>query len=228
MALVKGHMASSQVPENGHAKGRLPPPSSILATHIAPVNGNTLPDVDPKIFAQLIEECLGCDEDAKSPISTDAAVNHRLICVVVKVGIDPASINQDDPFEAQGRASDHVTRCLDVVDIAIRRSPSVLYALSGTDDLGPEDRDVPLFMWLVPKLLWLLGEFQDEHHSVSSKSWSVLSNLVASARSCSMSLGERETVPAYIANCASGTNSISDWQSMLTLQHRVDSTASQI
>jgi hypothetical protein len=210
MALMDRHIASSQGPENGNAKGRLPPPASILATHIAPVNGNALPDVDPKIFGQLIEECLGYDEDAQPRVPTDVAVNHRLICMIVKVGIDPTSTDPDDPFEAQGRVSDHVTRCLDVVDIAIRRSPSVLYALSGTDDLGPEDHNVPLFMWLIPKLLWLLGEFQDERHSVSSKSWSVLNNLVASARSCSMSRSECETVPAYIANCASGTNSISD------------------
>jgi serine/threonine-protein kinase ATR len=203
---LNGHRIRSQVPENGHTKGRLPPPSSILATHIAPVHGNALPDVDPKIFAQLIEECLGYDDDAQPRVGTDFAVNHRLICVIVKAGIDPASIDQDDPFKAQGRDSNHVTRCLDVIDIALRRSPLVLYALSGPDDLGPEDHNVPLFVWLIPKLLWLLGEGQDEYDSVSSKSWSVLSNLVASARSCPVSHGECETVAAYIANCASGRN----------------------
>jgi serine/threonine-protein kinase ATR len=210
MALVNGHRGRSQVSENGHTHGRLPPPSSILATHIAPINGNALPDVDPKIFAQLIEECLGYDQNAQPRVGTDVSVNHRLICVIVKAGIDLASIDQDDPFRTQGRDSDQVTRCLDVIDIAIRRSPFVLYALSGPDDLGPEDHNVPLFIWLIPKLLWLLGECQDEHESVSSKSWSVLHNLVACARSCSISHGDCETVPAYIANCASGRNLFSD------------------
>ena len=210
MAPVNGHRFQSHVPENAHLSERLPPSSSILATHIAPVNGSGLPDVDPKIFAQLIEECLGCDEDAQPRVGTDVAVNHRLICVILKAGIDPASIDGDDPFKAEGRDGDHITRCLDVIDIAIRRSPLVLYAISGPDDLEPEDHNVPLFVWLIPRLLWLLRDCQDKDDLVCAKSWSVLSNVVASARSCSVSHGECETVPAYIANCASGTNAFSN------------------
>src|SRR2546423_1539198 len=186
MALVNVQRIRSQIHENEHMNGRLSPPSSILATHIAPVNGNALPDVDPRIFAQLIEECLGYDDVGQPRVGTDVAVNHRLICVIVKAGIDPASIDQDDPFKAQGRNGDQVTRCLEVIDIAIRRSPLVLYALSGTDDLGPEDHMVPLFAWLIPKLLSLICQGQDEHDPISSKAWSVLSNLVASARTCSI------------------------------------------
>jgi serine/threonine-protein kinase ATR len=203
MALVNGRSGRSLLPENGHTHGRLPP-SSILATHIAPINGNALPDVDPKIFAQLIEECLGYDEDSNPRVGTDVAINHRLICVIVKAGIEPASIGQDDPFRAQGRNSDQVTRCLDVIDLAIRRSPLVLYALSGPDDLGPDDHNVPLYVWLIPKLLCLLGESQSEHDSVSSKLWSVLRSLVASSRACSISQGECDVVRTYAENCASG------------------------
>ena len=210
MALVNVQRIRSQIHENEHMNGRLSPPSSILATHIAPVNGAALPDVDPKIFAQLIEECLGHDEDAQPRVGTDVAVNHRLICVIVKAGIDPMSIDRDDLSEAQDRDSEQINRCLDVIDLAIRRSPLVLYTLSGSDDLGPEDHNVPLFVWLIPKLLCLLGEGHHEHDPVSSKSWSVLSNLVASARNCSAARGHCETVPAYIADCASGTNLVSN------------------
>ena len=56
------------MPGNGNMNARLPP--SILAAHIAPVNGNALPDVDPRIFAQLIEECLGYDEDGQPQVGT--------------------------------------------------------------------------------------------------------------------------------------------------------------
>lgn len=203
MALVNGRFGRSLLPENGHTHGRLPP-SSILATHIAPINGNALPDVDPKIFAQLIEECLGYDEDSNPRVGTDVAINHRLICVIVKAGIEPASIGQDDPFRAQGRNSDQATRCLDVIDLAIRRSPLVLYALSGPDDLGPDDHNVLLYVWLIPKLLCLLGESQSERDSVSSKLWSVLRNLVAGSRVCSISQGECDVVRTYTENCASG------------------------
>lgn len=227
MAPVNGHSVRSHGPDDGHVNERLLPPSSILATHIAPINGSPLPDVDPKIFAQLIEECLGYDEDAQPHVGTDVAVNHRLICVIVKAGIDPASVDEDDPFKAQGRDRDQVTRCLDVIDIAIRRSPLVLYALSGPDDLGPEDRNVPLFVWLIPKLSLLLDELQDGHDSVSSKSWLVLSNLVASARSCSIDHGHCDTVSIYIADCGSGTESFYYGCLILTRRRRVDSTGPQ-
>jgi serine/threonine-protein kinase ATR len=202
MAPVDGHRLGSRVPGNGNMNARVSP--SILAAQIAPVNGNALQNVDPRIFAQLIEECLSHDEDGQPRVGTDVAVNHRLICVIVKAGIDPASIDQDDPFKAQGRNSDQVTRCLEVIDIAIRRSPLVLYALSGTDDLGPEDHMVPLFAWLIPKLFSVICQGQGEHDAVSSKAWLVLSNLVASARTCAVSHGGCETVADYIANCASG------------------------
>jgi hypothetical protein len=205
---------------------RLPP--SILAAHIAPVNGNALPDVDPRIFAQLIEECLGYDEDGQPRVGTDVAVNHRLICVIVKAGIDPAFVDRDDPFKAQGRNGDQVTKCLEVIDIAIRMSPLVLYALSGADDLGPEDHMVPLFAWLIPKLLSVVCQGQDEHDPISSKAWSVLSNLMASARTCSISRGHCETVADYIANCASGTNLVSYCGAMLTRQYRINYPASQV
>jgi hypothetical protein len=226
MAPVNGHRLGSYVPENGKMNARSPP--SILAAHIAPANGNALPDVDPKIFAQLIEECLAYDDGGQPRVGTDVAVNHRLICVIVKVGIDPVSIDQDDPFEAQSRNGDQVTRCLEVIDIAIQRSPLVLYALSGTDDLGPEDHMVPLFAWLIPKLLSVIGQGQGEHDPISSKAWSVLSNLVASARTCSINHGDCETVADYIANCASGMNLVSYCESMLTRQHRINYPASQV
>jgi hypothetical protein len=214
------------MPENGNMNARSPP--SILAAHIAPANGNALPDVDPRIFAQLIEECLGYDDDGQPRVGTDVAVNHRLICVIVKAGIDPASIDRDDPFKAQGRNGDQVTRCLEVIDIAIQRSPLVLYELSGTDDLGPGDYMVPLFVWLIPKLLSVICQGQDEHDSISSKAWSVLSNLVASARTCSISHGGCETVADYIANCTSGMNLVSYCESMLTRQHRINYPTSQV
>jgi hypothetical protein len=226
IALVNGNGLKSHVPGNGNMNA--PSPPSILAAHITPINGNALPDFDPAIFAQLIEECLSYDEGGQPRWGTDVAVNHRLICVIVKAGIDPASIDPDDPFKAQGRNGDQVTRCLEVIDIAIRWSPLVLYALSGTDDLGPEVHMVPLFAWLVPKLLSVICQGQDEHDPASLKAWSVLSNLVASARTCSISYRDCETVADYIANCASGTNLASYCESMLTRQPRINYPASQV
>jgi len=224
MAPVNGHRIRSHVPGNGNMNARSPP--SILAAHIAPANGNALPDVDPRIFAQMIEDCLVYDDDGQPRVGTDVAVN-QLICVIVKAGIDSASIDRDDPFKAQGRNGDQVMRCLEVIDIAIQRSPLVLYALSGTDDLGPEDHMVPLFVWLIPKLLSVICQGQDEHDPISSKAWSVLSNLVTSARTCSISHGDCGTVADYIANCASGMNLVSYCESMLTRQHRINYPASQ-
>ncbi len=207
MAPINAHRVQLRAREIGHVDARVPPPSSILATHIAPINGHGLPHIDGDSLAQLIEECLACDEDGLPTLGNDFAVNQKLISVIIKAGIDHAFTNHDEPFEKQGRNIDRVTRCLDVIDLAIHKSPQVLYAQSDQDDLGAGDQNVSLFAWLVPKLLWLASDAREDDRVVSRKSWSVLHNLVATAARCSSNSKHCGTVSNFIASCTSGTAS---------------------
>ena len=204
MAPVNDNRARTRASVNGPATAHIAPSSSIIATHLATANGNSLPQFDEKRFAQLIDECLESDGKGNSNWGTDVRVNKNLICVIVKAGIDPAPFDKRDPFVSEGRNPDQISRYLEVINLAIQRSPSVLYTLSGPEDLGSADENVPLFVWLIPKLFSLVGGANDENRSISSKAWDVLSNIVASTKRCSINHSECQTISSFIARNATG------------------------
>lgn len=206
MAPMNGHKTQARALDSGHVSVHVPPPSSILAMHIAPVNGNGIAHFDEASFTQLIEACLGYDEYGQPSLGTDIDVTHRVICVIAKAGIDPAFGNNDDPFKIQGRNVDGLTKCLEVIDLATQKSPSVLFALPNVDELVLGDWNVPLFAWLIPKLLCLVTKSRDDDNddSVACKTWSVLGNIVTAAARCSSSQNDCRTVSLFVTSYASG------------------------
>ncbi|EXJ80858.1 hypothetical protein A1O3_07144 [Capronia epimyces CBS 606.96] len=147
-------------PAARQANGFEPPPSSILATHV--VHGQGVPDLDRHHFNQLLTEVLGSDGDGQPSLGDDVSVNHKLICVILQVGIEPAL--EETPFRtaaASGKADAQLTRCLAVLRVAIERSPQVLYVKSdppGKDVAGPA---CALYYWLIPRLLPLISSCQN-------------------------------------------------------------------
>ncbi|KAG9780233.1 hypothetical protein KCU88_g3816, partial [Aureobasidium melanogenum] len=147
-------------PVERQANGFQPPPSSILATHV--VHGEGVPDLDRHHFNQLLTEALGSDEEGQPNLGDDVLVNHKLICIIFQVGIQPAL--EETPFQtsaAPGKVDAQLRRCLAVLQVAIERSPQVLFVKS-----DPPGRDVPgplcpLYYWLIPRLLPLISLCQD-------------------------------------------------------------------
>ncbi|EXJ90418.1 hypothetical protein A1O1_03519 [Capronia coronata CBS 617.96] len=129
-----------------------PPPSSILATHV--VRGQGVPDLDRHHFNQLLTEVLGSNDEGQPNLGDDVSVNHKLICIIFQVGIEPAL--EENPFRAaaaSGKVDAQLRRCLAVLQVAIERSPQVLFMISdppGKDVTGPP---CPLYYWLIPRLL---------------------------------------------------------------------------
>lgn len=218
MAPVEGKRVqmAAHMKLNGSIHTQLAPPSSILATHLAPANGNGLPNFDRESFAQLIDVCLGSDENAQSNLGDDVAVNLRLICVIFKAGIDRVHASKDDPFKIPGRDADQIIRCLEVIERTIQRSPSVLYALAGPNDLDPADSHVPLFVWLVAKLSSMIGDCEEENVSITSKAGSLISTILALSADCSINHNKCKTMWAFIASCISGRCSISPARSKIS------------
>lgn len=135
--------------------GFQPPPSSMLVTHV--VHGNGVPDFDRDSFNQLLAEALGSDEQGQSNLGNDVSVNHKLICIIFQVGIERAL--EENPFQAAtgaGKADSQLKTCLDVLQLAIERSPQVLFVKSdspGSDVSGT----CALYSWLIPRLVPLLA-----------------------------------------------------------------------
>src|ERR1700678_1348451 len=97
---------------SGHVNDnpRPPPPSSMLATHFAPVNGNgnakPLPHFDKESFDLLLEEALGHTEAGEPILGIDIDTNHKLISVLFQAGIDRVSSQTDNPFNARQTGRD--------------------------------------------------------------------------------------------------------------------------
>ncbi|KIX02531.1 uncharacterized protein Z518_08472 [Rhinocladiella mackenziei CBS 650.93] len=150
------------VPVARQPNGVEPPASSILATHV--VHGEGVPDFEQDSFNQLLAEALGSDEQGRPNLGADVSVNHKLICIIFQVGIEPAL--DDNPFEsaaAAGKVNSQLRTCLEVLQVAIERSPQVLYVKSDPQGNQTSAQGHPLYSWLVPRLLSLITSCKNDH-----------------------------------------------------------------
>ena len=147
-------------PANGvqPLNGFHPPPSSILATRVG--SGDDAFEFNQDSFNQLLEESLGTDDNGQPNLGSDVSINHTLICIITKAGIDPYMRDlRDNPFQSNATPNKTVAQilsCLDVLRIAIERSPQVIFIQSVPEDQTTSQSSIPLYSWLLPKLLSLL------------------------------------------------------------------------
>lgn len=179
----------------------------MLATHFSPVHGNggfdTLPDFDKNSFDLLLEESLGHDEHGEPNLGTDVGTNHKLISVLFKAGIDRTFNQSKNPFNAYptGRDALQILLCLDVMRLAVERSPKVLFVatLHSEVRLGKE---IPMYAWLIPRLLALLTTVEDEKRSLNAKIRDILAAVLDAGNICSKAISPCSTISAFFHSCS--------------------------
>ena len=160
LPLHDAELVLNMAPANGvHSlNGFHPPPSSILATRV--VNGDDSSDFNQDSFNQLLEESLGTDENGQPNLGSDVSINHKLICIIIKAGVHPFLRDlRDNPFQSNGAPSHtdaQISCCLDVIRTSIGRSPQIVFTKSVPEDQASSGTQIPLYSWLIPKLLPLL------------------------------------------------------------------------
>ena len=117
---------------------------------------------DQETFRQLLQEVLKPENRKQNEgenFDIDLVVNHKLVYVIVKAGLDV--LNPDNPFGVKGELSNQVIDSLAAIEITIKRNPRILFATSSIQqpNLKPS---IPLYLWLLPKLLFLVGRMRDE------------------------------------------------------------------
>ncbi|KAL8671781.1 MAG: hypothetical protein Q9168_003728 [Polycauliona sp. 1 TL-2023] len=141
-------------PSEHQGNGDIPP--STLAAQIAdrmvdPHHDSR--DHDSENFQLLLHELLEASDPTSQPesnLADDAAVNSRLICVIVRAGLGKSRTGQGVD-EQQERRSDAI-RSLQAIDLIISRSPEILFhPLDAFDPtIAP---GTPQFAWLLPRIL---------------------------------------------------------------------------
>lgn len=128
----------------------LPPPSTIAAqivhNHIRSNNVARQEPENDALFGQLLQEYL------RNPMAEEATVetNAQLISVVVEAGLDV--LVKDNPF-APDTWTQQAKDSLTVISYTIEKIPGVLLFTG----IGNDGDSLPLFLWLLPKILNLLG-----------------------------------------------------------------------
>ncbi|OAX81796.1 hypothetical protein ACJ72_03863 [Emergomyces africanus] len=153
------------------------PASSILAAHLAPhlsPGPNQRHAISRETFSQLRQEILGQNEGGQSSLEDNITDIHKMICVVIKAGLRPAFKARFLGEEMEGQILD----CLDIIRLAVYRSPQVLHEISDPEILGKNNTCAPLFAWLIRELFSLL--FVWDPYSIKEKIYSLLSTIYVS------------------------------------------------
>ncbi len=177
-----------------------PPPSSILATRV--VHGTGVPDLDQDNFNQLLAEALGRDEQGQPNLGTDVSVNHKLICIIFQVGIERAV--EEDPFQsatAAGKTDSQLRTCLEVLQLAIERSPQVLFVKPDSESNHISGQGCALYCWLLPRLLPLTASRSSGE--VRNAALGVFKAMLEADRKCEND-DSSDTILGFLRACVSG------------------------
>jgi hypothetical protein len=159
---------------------------------------------DRESFNQLLQGLLGTTATQTAEgitIEDDVNVNHGLINVIVEAGLDTS--NHDDPFVPADAIRRQILDSLAATDLVIRKTPNVLFHQHNVDSGADKDHDVLTFVWLVSKLLPLLGKYDDG--DIEARVCNVLCSILNAQMKCSQSLHVCATASDYLQFCADGT-----------------------
>ena len=141
-----------------------PPQSTLAAQLVSRIadGGRRNQNQDEETFKQLLREVLDSEMDPSTTANasnTNLDVNYKLICVIVKAGLDVET--QENPFFRHGKQKKQIFESLTAIEITLSRTPNVLF-LSPLVQSNSVQPDVPLLLWLLPKVFTLLTVSEDE------------------------------------------------------------------
>ncbi|KAJ5090417.1 hypothetical protein N7532_009101 [Penicillium argentinense] len=181
-----------------HGQRPVEPASSLLAAHFAPhlaSQGHDAQRLSRETFSQLRQELLG---ERNSQLRADEGITdiNKLICIVLKVGLEASPSNGNPEGEVEGQVLD----CLDIIQASIEKAPQSLWDTSDPLILG-EDAQAPLFAWLILRLIrlasiWHTGTVQDRIQQVVREMACIQHKQVRSSPSC-------YSVLAFLRACTS-------------------------
>lgn len=204
---------------NGHKSGaslhpqQEVPPTSTLATQIvnnlaSTTNGLPKPE-DRGHFEQLLLEILqtgrGSSAPDESAIDTDLEVNNKLITVVTTAGLEV--LQHDDPFARSEQRLSQAQNSLRVIQLTIQRTPLVLFITSSEPGHGHGLQPArPLYVWLLPKLIGILG-LNHLNESIQGTLVALLESILAEPSRASRDGVKAEQLKQYYRICVTGMDS---------------------
>lgn len=181
------------------------PPQSTLAAQLVShfTDGKKHPrNQDEETFRQLLRELLGTESGQvvlAEPLEADSDVDCKLIYVIVKAGLE--SLNSDDPFNGKIELLRQAADSLTAINYTVKRNPEVLFVAPQFQ--GPDPRPIgPLYLWLLPKLLALMGCLQDSE--TVDGVLRVFTTLLVTERKTHVKRANLNPILKYVKGCING------------------------
>ncbi len=183
-------------------------PPSTLAAQIVDCLTKTKEHSEHQVqesFRQLLREILDADdgkEGQSDSIETNVEINHKIIYVVVRSGIE--TLFQDDPFNKKDELMEQGLSSLAVIGLTIQRSPEVLFFRPKVHEADLK-LGGPLFLWLIPILLSILA--WDGDCGIQEAALKVLQIILTIERKTHCRGVKPQSVLRYIQGCIKGKSS---------------------
>lgn len=137
-----------------------PPPSTMAAqliNNLSSTNKSSRQGGQDALEALSELQRLAAEVEQSSSLDLKLEHNHMLIYVFVRLVLEP--LLTDDPFMDVPKIVSHASDALDAFISAIKETPSVLSCIPEPGSLQNRGEE-PLWIWLFPRLLELLGRKQ--------------------------------------------------------------------
>lgn len=139
-----------------------PPPSTLaaqLVNNLSNARKRPLQDSEDN-FALLTSEVSNFDKNRDDHTTSEEITehNHRTVYVITRACLDPAHSGESDPFANKEKVLEVAGQGLDVLLGAIKETPVILVKIAELNGLVRTGRGIPLWVWLWPRLLRLLGK----------------------------------------------------------------------
>lgn len=181
------------------------PPQSTLAAQIVNqfTDGKRRPKTqDQETFRQLLREVLAFDSERlpqENTFESSIDVNHKLIYVIVKAGIDVLTYESPtgEPSDLSMQAIDSVA----AIEITIRKCPEVLFVTASNQEIDLRCGG-PLFTWLLPKLLTLAGNHKE--NEIKHRVFALLKTALIAERHAHVKGMKKCLILRYLRGCIQG------------------------
>ena len=185
-----------------------PPPSTLAAQIVDSLTKRKTHSKhrDQESFQQLLREILDAGDEQNGhseSIETNVEVNHKIIYVVVRSGIEV--LFNDDPFNKRDDLSKQSLSSLAVIGLTIRRSPEVLFFKPKAQEFDPK-LGGPLFLWLVSILLNVLA--REENRDIQAATVQLLQTILKLERKTHFRGIKPQTILQFIQGCIKGKSSM--------------------
>ena len=181
-----------------------PPQSTLAAQLVSRITngGRRHQNQDEETFRQLLKEVLDSERDSSTTANAseyNLDINYKLIYVIVKAGLN--SETQENPFSCHDKQTRQVLESLTAINITLRQTPSVLF-VSPPVQGDHLQQDVPLLLWLMPKVLALLTTRESEEIRLACEK--LLIQALSLEKKLHVKGIKQRSVFVYLQACVSG------------------------